>query len=400
MHSYAMRSPFLMVGAVLAAVSALAGCTGAKQLSASMASINHQYGTAQDEALFLNILRRSVSLPTHFTSLDTVRGRSRVTAGADIALPFGGDAPARFDLNSHLSIEQGPSFEISTQDNQEFYQGYVAPVGAITISRYLQQDIPLQLLLSLFIKRIHIRSAGSEEIAINAPSGPEKYRAFQGMLERLLDQGLALEDVGVKREVGPQLDMPQSPGIDQVLSIHKEGLTIEKVGKQQYQLLEVSAAARFCFRRPSEPLFERALCNQNPHESRLFSMSDPMFFGSTGQGRVVFSAGGDGSIELYTRSLAEVLDYLGEIIRAQQSLSTPLTIKTGVGQQPLFVVIKEEPDASALVSVEFAGTVYSIPGGPASGHSGAVLTIASQLLAQAKSIKDRPMSNTVTVVGD
>lgn len=302
-------------------------------------------------------------------------------------------------MNSHLSIEQGPSFEISTQDNQEFYQGYMAPVDTIVINRYLQQDIPLQLLLSLFIERIHVRAVGREEVAVNAASDPGKYRAFQVMLERLLDQGLVLEDVGIKREVGPPLDMPQPPSIDQILSVHKEGLVIERMGKKQYQLLEVSAAARFCFRGPSEPLFERALCNQNPYEPRVFSVSDPMFFGSTGQGRIVFSAGDAGSIELYARSLAEVLDYLGEIIRAQQLLGRLLTIRTGAEQRPLFVVTKDDPEASALVSAEFAGSVYSIPGGPASGHSGAVLTVASQLLAQVRSIKNRPMSNTVTVVG-
>ena len=58
-----------------------------------------------------------------------------------------------------------------------------------------------------------------------------------------------------------------------------------------------------------------------------------------------------------------------------------------------------QPGPSAITT-EFAGTLYSIPAGTKGGQSGSVITIVSQLMAQAQSVKDMPISNTVTIVGD
>lgn len=393
-----MRLNTCLLAMVFTVAALLAGCAGGERLSVSMASINQEYGELQNEALLLNILRRSASLPAHFSSLTVIRGRSRITAGADLTVPFGADAPARFDFNPHLSIDQGPAFEVALQDNQEFYRAYVAPLSTITIRSYLGQGHSSELLLSLFIDRIRINRPNGEILATNSPDQPDKYKTFQRVLKRLVDQGLTMEGASLVNNFGTPLRMQQPPSLDQLLSVHKEGLEVQKAEAGHYQLMKLSEAARFCFTNPQEPLFEQARCSTGL--GNRFTVTDPRFFGSTGGSRVVFSPSDMGSIEMYTRSLAELLGYLGEIVRAQQASKSPLMVRTETGPQPILVVLPEPQLGSAIVATEFAGTLYGIPAGPENGQSGTVLTIVSQLMAQAQSVKDRPISNTITIVGN
>lgn len=149
--------------ALAAAMLSLLGCGGSERLASAMATINHDYSRLQDEALLLNLVRRSASLPVHFTSLTVIRGRSRFFAGANLTVPFGGDAPSNFSFNPHMSVEQGPGFDVSTQDNQEFYEGYVTAVSTTSLAFLLRQDYPPELILSLFLDNVTLESNGSRQ---------------------------------------------------------------------------------------------------------------------------------------------------------------------------------------------------------------------------------------------
>ncbi|MGQ9371108.1 hypothetical protein [Azospirillum sp. ST 5-10] len=385
---------------LVAAMVLLAGCSGGERLATAVAEINRDYGSLQDEILLVNILRRSVSLPAHFTALTTIRGRSRITAGADLTVPFGGDAPAQFDFRPHLSIDQGPSFEISTQDNQEFYRGYIAPIDTRTVDYYLRQDAPKELILSLFIDRIRIRRRDGDDVFVNTPDQPANYAGFQRQISRLVDQGLMTETVSLARHVGPELHENRPPTIDQLLSVRKEGLTVERVGANRYRLMDVNESAQFCFRNPAESLFERARCHAESARAPRYTTDDPSYFGSTGGPVARFATDDLGAIEIHTRSLAEILDFLGELARVQRSSGAPPTIRTVSGPQPILVITAAGTPGAAAVSADFAGTRYAIPAGAAGGQSGTVLSIVSQLLAQAQSVKDLPVSNTVTIIGE
>lgn len=384
----------LMVG--LATVL-LSGCMGNARLASSMATINSEYGELQNEALLLNILRRSASMPAHFTSLVQLRGSRNTRAGASLSVPFGQAALPRFDFNPSVSMGQGPSFEVAMQGNQEFYRGYVTPIGTSTIKYYLQQDLPDELLLSLFVKRLIIRTPDNEVDASSSPEQPQQYAKFLQALQRLHDQGLAMEKVAVAKAVGPSLRLEKKPSLDQVLSAHKEGLSLQQTADKQYQLSKLSDMARFCFTAPREPLMKQAGCTEPGYQ---FAATDPLFFGSAGGSRIVFDPPGkSGSIEIYTRSLAEILTYLGKLVRVQQTSQENLTVPTASGPQPILVVKPVSQLESTVVVTEFAGTSYGIPAGAAGGLSGTVLTILSQLLAQAQSVKDLPVTNSVTILG-
>ncbi|GAB2794511.1 hypothetical protein GCM10027040_20970 [Halomonas shantousis] len=384
----------------LLVLALLGGCVGGERLSTSMATLNQEYGELQDEALLHNILRRSVSLPAHFTSVSTIRGRSRVDAGANLSVPFGADASSQFTFNPQISIEQGPWFEVALLDNKEFYRGYLAPISTTTASYYLQAPFPRELLFTLLLSRIDIHRPGSDDTrVVNSPGHPDQYQAFQRVVRQLVDEGLTLEMVSLVNQVGPTLHMQDAPSLDDLLSVNQQDLTIQETeDARHYHLVKVGDAARFCFSRAHDPLFRQAYCDFGV--GHQYAASDPRFFGSTGRARVSFVSEGQGSIELYVRSLAELLDYLGEVVHAQQTTGQPLMVRTAAGEQPFFHVMPVQSTDSAAVATEFDGVVYGIPAGAAGGQSGNALTIVSQIMAQAQSIENQPTSSTVTVIGE
>lgn len=388
----------MLAGRLLAAASLtiLAGCVGTERLASAMATINQDYSRLQDEALLLNIVRRSASLPAHFTTVTTIRGRSRVFAGANLTLPFGGEAPSDFSFNPHVSVEQGPGFDVSTQDNQEFYRGYVAPISTPSLAFMLRQDHAPELILSLFLESVHIQSPNGTERFYNNPSKVSDFERFQQVVNRFVDQGITMETALVLSRYGPVLELEQAPSIDQLVSARKENLAFSALGNNRYQLTEAVESARFCFVRPHEKLFKRARCELERRKE--FQLDDPDFFGSVGGGRVYFEAKGVGKVELHTRSLAEVFDYLGECVRVQEEERSLPTIRTHSGPQPI-IRVKTGLARDAVVSTEFAGDQYWVPKGPAGGQSGAVLSMVSQLLAQAQSVRDMPINNTINLIG-
>jgi len=113
---------------------------------------------------------------------------------------------------------------------------------------------------------------------------------------------------------------------------------------------------------------------------------------------VYFEAKGIGKVELHTRSLAEVFDYLGEYVRVQNDRGSLLTVRTPLGPKPI-IRVQTGSASDAVVSIEFAGEPYWIPSGPDGGQSGAVLSMISQLLAQAQSVEDMPINNTINLIG-
>lgn len=386
-----MRARQILAAALL---GLLAGCAGTERLDSAMATINQDYSRLQDEALLLNIVRRSASLPAHFTTMTTIRGRSRVFAGANLSVPFGGDAPSDFSFNPHMSVEQGPGFDVSTQDNQEFYRGYIAPISTASLELMLRQDHAPELVLSLFLESAHIQGPEGAERFYNNPSKPAEFERFQQLVNRLVDQGISMETVLLVSPYGPELELEQAPSLDQLISARKENLLIETRGEGRYQLTESVESARFCFALPSEALFKRARCKlENKKE---FQLGDPDFFGSVGGNRVYFEAEGIGKLELSTRSLADVFDYLGECVREQEK-GKLLTTRTQAGELPIIRVLKG-PTTDAVVNVEFAGDRYSIPSGLDGGQSGAVLSMVSQLLSQAQSVENMP-NNSINLIG-
>lgn len=398
---------------VIALTALLGACAGESRLSDSVVTLNEEVADLQNRTLLLNIVRRSLGHPLRFTTLSLIRGRDRVTTGAGFSIPFGGAAPARFEFNPSLNLDQGPSFELSTQDNEEFYQGLLSPIAIETINYYFQQDYPRELILLLMVDRIRVRTPAGQQLYVNRPEQEREFRAFEDLLADFIDQGFTTEPVELVRDLGPALPPNPPPSIDQILAVHREGLRLERTSpasgnteggttaSSRLQVRQLLPVTRFCFDAPISELYREASCAEQAGAARpRFETDDPHLFSYTADAAAVFDAGETGRIEIFVRSLAEVLTYLGELTRiaVHAPQDTP-DVRTWDGRESLFVVRTGE-DVEGIVAVDYQGTRYAVPTGEEAGQSGDVLSLVSQLLAQAQSVKDLPVSNTVTVIGE
>ena len=399
------RTLAVVVGSVL-----LGGCAAA-HLSEAVSTVAKEMGESQDRQLLLNVVRRSQGHPLRFASLNIVRDRNRVTAGANLTIPFGRDAPTRFDFNPNFSLEQRPQFEMSPQNNQEFYDALLAPISTAAIKYFLQQDYRRDPVLFLTIDKLRIRRAGRDETFVNDPQDPQAFARFQSALEGLIDQGLTAESMQLVRDVGPPFRSDNAPDIGQLVSIHKEGLTVEELGsngrgkeenggKRTFQVRQLTPNSRFCFESATEPLFREAACSRNGDALPRYAEGSRRLFSPARGTAAVFDAGRLGALEIYTRSLAEVIDYVGALARS--SLEAPdrgVTVRSRGERLKLFVLSRSAGPGPVTAEVEYQGVNYAVPPPPASGLSGEVLSILAQLLGQAQSVKNLPSSSTVTLIG-
>lgn len=82
----------------------------------------------------------------------------------------------------------------------------------------------------------------------------------------------------------------------------------------------------------------------------------------------MFEVAGLGSIEIQTRSLAEIFDYPGELARFHRdSVAGPLRIRTRGVREKLFGVEEAAPAEGALVAVDYQGSRYAVPAGRRAG---------------------------------
>jgi hypothetical protein len=399
--------------ATIAALSGASGCASRSVLSEDMAAINREYAQLQDQAFLHNVLRRSAGLPAHYTSLTQIRGSNRFSAGASLTLPFGGDASPIFQLSPDMSWRGGPDFEVSTQANKKFFRGYLSPVALTTVHSYLRQDQVAELVLSLMVEQITLKqSDGGERNLFNSPDQPSNYSEFQEGLEQLVDQGLTTEEVQLAESGGPDFVAGDRLSLEQILAVKEKGFTLEEVedGKAEsrtrkplYRLKRISPSVRFCFRNPDHSPFSEAPCRGGLlTNNRQFAPGDRHYFGTFGTATATLDAKAAGQLVLHLRSIAEMMDFLGEVAKVQLGGAPAPTIRTPAGRKPIFVVLKTTGDFEdgLSVTVSFNGARYAVPAGVAGGESGAVMTIISQLLAQAQSVRDLPASNTFTIWGD
>lgn len=151
--------PFFRLSSSALLVLLLAACVNRERLSSNVTTLNREVASYEDQTLLLNIVRRSLGEPMHFIAVPIIRDRSTTNVGANLNIPFGAAAPERSEISPSISLDERLNIEISPQSNQEFYKGFVSPVTAQTMSYYLRQDLPEEVVLSLMIDRIRLRSA-------------------------------------------------------------------------------------------------------------------------------------------------------------------------------------------------------------------------------------------------
>ena len=180
--------------------------------------VDHQYGrsvrynieaeNAQQQALLLNIIRASLRRPMQFTTLTNLDGDLSVKASASWGIPFG----RYVGSNANMLTINAPDYtenafvKVATLDDSSYYRGLLSPVSPQLFDLFIHSGYPLEILMNLFVRNIvvqrqdgvcaggsHIR--GCEFTFSNFASSDSEIDLFQRLVSYFLRLGLTTEHI-------------------------------------------------------------------------------------------------------------------------------------------------------------------------------------------------------------
>jgi hypothetical protein len=407
----------------IAAVFALAGCGLVESVGPDVDTLSRAGAEAKNTNLLINIMRASRREPMYFSTLAVLRGSNSLTGGlsasgsASTSSYEAADSWSRvlgFSISPSGSFTSSPSFDLAPLDSQGFLQSLLTPVLPNVFNFFATQGVPREILLYMMISKVVLTVDGKKIEFVNdvySPSFPD----FVKELQFGVAHGLTTETVTDTVPVGPPLPASQLtallPSLDKLIAA---GVLPTPTPKGELQLQMSKPIVRFCFdpalaKEPIEGSMNDQICSRAQKETtkQPDSSSNTFSFSVNSNGPAI-------GIELYTRSVADMFNFLGDIVAAENydpgntserapavrgiKLITPeaQTIGSAKPISDMFVVTKGS-STDSLVSVEFNGANYSISRN--SRTSSLVLSLLNQLVSLSTSIQDIPSSNTVVSVG-
>ncbi len=114
----------------------LTGCGFPDKFRSRAVDYNRSFEQSNNDALLINVLRAAQERPLYFTSVQLIRGAMSAGLGSEAGATFGDDATnakttTTLSLKATAKYDSSPSFDLITLNNQEIYQGLVAPVSTI-----------------------------------------------------------------------------------------------------------------------------------------------------------------------------------------------------------------------------------------------------------------------------
>ncbi len=391
----------------------LAGCVS-RQLAPTVVSYNLEVEKAQNEVLLLNAVRAEKHLPMYLTDISTINGSISRSLTASLGLPFGhllhgvdGGAPgvtANGTATPGATYTVNPTFTFNVLNTQDFYRGFLQPIDIPTVSYYLDQEYPLELLLDLFVLRVDVQyhHSGQTVTFLNHPHMPPNdnhdLQCFSKFVhwfaqdarfeksEQTYD-GTPKKDCEIpeKDKIGPLLDGKKLHLDDLLTAAGNTNLALIKVTGQDSpgQPCQPCQSGQPC--PPGQP-GEYQLVSNPPAEIQLVSGSPSLFEDSDCPGTVIPESmartpssrasstgrmkglaqgtrkGGSGgsdkaAITFHLRSPEGILYYLGQLLRLQHSaagLVQSVCYQPGEEPLPVFVVIQRQASDGPLQQCESA----------------------------------------------
>ncbi|MGH6825898.1 hypothetical protein [Methyloceanibacter sp.] len=443
-----MSEPFEHARAVFAKAAAslsiilLCGCGIIDHFGPRATHYNDETADAKSAAILLNILRAAYSNPLQFTDVSTVSGQSTAngslgaSSGSFFPIPLNGLASNQQrmanispNVTAGTSLNANTTFNIANLNTQEFYRGIQTPLKMQQIAYYLSGQFnglnPSQL-LPLFISDIELYSGKIRYTLHGSAHNPDTFFAFVSAINTLIENGLTVEPVNTTDTVGPSLTAAEvkDPRIVAAVlgSSGTSGINLAKVNNE-YQLKTEKGGYRFCFSRvrypyryvhfsvstpPRDPLvIALGYENGRPIKQTTIAIGGAYYCGSkaarSSSIHNQLQVAGLG-IRLTTRSLEQIIFFLGEMVRTELGLGTgvgnSLALEYGAGQSPfnLFSIEPRRPDPGEM-SVKYNGQPFTIRVDP-SGRldtSSRIIQLLTDLWALQSSAKDLPAPNVITV---
>lgn len=420
---------------------AITGCMSTQKsnfrdMSSAYREVIEQYG---NDNILLNIVRASNDMPMSFLDIPSVVGSGSLTATAGISSTIVSANPAstsgffsagklattgsNYGASAGMAVNNTFTFTQASLDNAQFMSTFLKEVPLDTINfRGTQRNLPRAAIFTLLIEGIELRTIDNEEIGNwkNDPLDPD-YKSFQRVLTLLLNSGLTVESVTSQTPIGPMLDEKEaiknfsswSDGLakDKHLSLDKTS----KNGKVFFQLVRTDIKPVFCLNkyRAAETLGNKigltAYCKDSVKPSTpskgadLSKMFDGMLKQRNPQGKPI-------QLHITLRSIANVFDFLGNVLNAQLNETNPslLMIESSdyssfrhfysekTSSLPLFKVYKNTSIDNPICTVEYRGSSYSVSDENTS-YTKSVIEFMATLLTISKTAGSIPASPAVLV---
>jgi hypothetical protein len=451
----------------------LTACAVIDQYSSRAVVFNLQAEQVEQQGLLLNIVRASLRRPMQFTGLQSITGTANTSASINASSNHGHNFPyvvppannfinrtLTYAVGGNASMGGGDTFTVPVLDTQEFYQGLLTPISGQLLDLYLQAGYPHDVMYNLTVERIilkrtdghcrpEIHTPDCELIIRNYAPRDTDLDLFQSFMGYFIWLGLSTEPLV------EEPNLAKKGGDSSSKSSSSKGGSSSKSSSDSGSS---SAGPRFkpyvfCFA-PTEAsvyrYFNREVLCGHPGTPLILrgseigrqavvsgvpllrSFIDQVYanviaprlgqrVGAEGYRFVRDFAGKKVSVSFGTRSIEEILYYLGEVVRRSQHPpqgEAPRNVQVRFGPpqntfpiqlcpyshpihgyacSDLFIVHTGAPVPGAI-AVNYEGNSYWISPDTSTSWSMPVLDIVKQLLAVNTSAKELPASNIISVL--
>ena len=395
----------------------LSACATMSDFSSWTVGYNNSVEQARNQLMLLNIVRASENMPLLFTGIQVVRGNGQTVVGGGLGITstvqgtsVSGAPTSTTVVNTlapsvNLQVVSGFNFDVVVLDSAEFLQGLLTPISVLTFNHYVRQGVPIELLLHLLTEKITITLPGRPTVTyINDPLSRD-FKEFRLLIAALLKLRITTEVGNSSSEaIGPLLtDADLKSGASTEFSKALPGLVLAKVPGGYRFMRPGGTIANFCFlgeETGQSSLPQTSLCVDSPiRKDRQATAA-----GDESADKKVLTTF-DGSMSVQMSSTNDVFNYLGRLARFQAesgndilNLDSPEAIAYNRQDQnrAVFRVVKNQPKPHDIASVQYRGTVYSLPL-EEQGYSATTLMVLNQLFSLSKSVNSIPSTGTVLV---
>ena len=395
----------------------LSACATMSDFSSWTVGYNNSVEQARNQLMLLNIVRASENMPLLFTGIQVVRGNGQTVVGGGLGITstvqgtsVSGAPTSTTVVNTlapsvNLQVVSGFNFDVVVLDSAEFLQGLLTPISVLTFNHYVRQGVPIELLLHLLTEKITITLPGRPTVTyINDPLSRD-FKEFRLLIADLLKLRITTEVGNSSSEaIGPLLtDADLKSGASTEFSKALPGLVLAKVPGGYRFIRPGGTIANFCFlgeETGQSSLPQTSLCADSP----LRKAKQAAAVGDESADKKVLTTF-EGAMSVQMSSTNDVFNYLGRLARFQAesdndilNLDSPEAIAYNRQAQnrAVFRVVKNQPKPHDIASVQYRGTVYSLPL-EEQGYSATTLMVLNQLFSLSKSVNSIPSTGTVLV---
>jgi hypothetical protein len=332
-------------------------------------------------------------------------------------------------------------------NTQEFYLGLQSSIETETLAHYLAAGVNPKVLLPLFISEIEVDNPDANTRAVLHGDGSSKsYRPFVSAINSLILDGLTVQqsDKSDEKKFGPVLTKQQASdpkflsALVQAMSSASGGSAFNlkeiksKNGEPEFQLTKPGGKSdEFCFMerlnvagKQRTNLYEREAVELSSLQSNsvpggvlplIYYYGKPLpaaiwKFDKNSCLPSLSSRKPRVKLNLRTRSVEEIFNFLGELVRTQLGLGStaqPLDHPTCdvdptcdmTGNPDFLFKVEQRLPSDGEISATIHGYSYVISVDPSGNNASTqVVQLLSDLLALQSNAKDLPASNVIAVV--